>query len=74
MPEVKNISPIMKICEAKKSFSRNSEEYLNVLDGINLDVASSEFLAVLGLSGCGKSTLLNVLARVEVLDSSCAVG
>ena len=69
MSEIKNISPIMKICEAKKSFPQNNEGCLDVLDGINLDVAAGEFLAILGPSGCGKSTLLNVLARVEVLDS-----
>lgn len=69
MPEVKNISPIMKICEAKKSFPQNNEGCLNVLDGVNLDVVEGEFLAILGPSGCGKSTLLNILSRVEVLDS-----
>lgn len=71
MPEMKNALPIIKICEAHKSFSKNNEGRLKVLDGINLDVAAGEFLAILGPSGCGKSTLLNVLARVEVLDSGC---
>ncbi|HEY0200834.1 MAG TPA: ABC transporter ATP-binding protein [Burkholderiaceae bacterium] len=32
------------------------------LQGINLDVAQGEFVALIGHSGCGKSTLLNLIA------------
>ncbi|MDB5357165.1 MAG: transporter ATP-binding protein [Phycisphaerales bacterium] len=35
------------------------------LDGINLDVAPGEFLAILGPSGCGKSTLLRLVAGLD---------
>ncbi|GAA1999066.1 ABC transporter ATP-binding protein [Nakamurella flavida] len=33
-----------------------------VIDGVDLDVAPGEFVAVIGPSGCGKSTLFGVLA------------
>lgn len=69
VPDMESELPIIKICEIHKSFPQNDEGYLNVLDGINLDVKTGEFLAILGPSGCGKSTLLNILARVESLDS-----
>ena len=35
------------------------------LDGIFLDVADGEFVAVMGPSGCGKSTLLNVIGMLD---------
>ena len=35
---------------------------VEVLGGLNLDVADGEFLVLLGASGCGKSTLLNCVA------------
>ncbi|MEU7151407.1 ABC transporter ATP-binding protein [Streptomyces sp. NPDC045456] len=36
-----------------------------VIDGLRLDVAPGEFVALLGRSGCGKSTLLRVLAGLD---------
>ena len=35
---------------------------LKVLEALNLDISSGEFLVLLGPSGCGKSTLLNAIA------------
>jgi putative ABC transport system ATP-binding protein len=35
------------------------------LDGIYLDVADGEFVAIMGPSGCGKSTLLNVMGMLD---------
>lgn len=40
-----------------------------VLRGIDLDVRSGEFLALLGPSGCGKTTLLRILAGLEFADA-----
>src|SRR5262245_40668471 len=38
---------------------------VEVLKGINLEVAEGQFLILVGSSGCGKSTLLNMIAGLE---------
>lgn len=40
-----------------------------VLDGVGLDVAEGETLAILGPSGCGKTTLLRLIAGLEAPDA-----
>lgn len=36
-----------------------------VVDGLDLEVATGEFVALLGPSGCGKTTSLRMLAGLE---------
>ncbi len=40
-----------------------------VLDGLELDVAAAEYVAIVGESGSGKSTLLNLIAGLDRPDA-----
>ncbi|PYR71310.1 MAG: ABC transporter ATP-binding protein [Acidobacteria bacterium] len=57
-----------------KIFRRGSER-IEVLEGVNLDVAKGEFLALMGPSGSGKTTLLNLIGGLDTpTEGSIEVG
>ena len=56
--------PLIRIVELHKSYYDGDSE-LRVLQGINLDVYTSELLAVVGASGVGKSTLLHIMGTLD---------
>ena len=56
--------PAIELIEVAKHYGKTM-----VLDGVNLDIAPGEFIALLGRSGSGKTTLLRTLAGLDEVRS-----
>ncbi len=56
---------LIQVRDLDKTYKRGGEE-IHVLQGLNLDVESGEFIAFMGPSGSGKTTLLNLLGGLDV--------
>ncbi|MCB1032283.1 MAG: ABC transporter ATP-binding protein [Acidobacteria bacterium] len=56
--------PLVQVRQAHKVYRRGAER-IDVLQGLDLEVAEGEFLALMGPSGSGKSTLLNLIGGLD---------
>lgn len=59
---------IVEVRHVSKSY-RRGDLVVPVLTDITFDIASGEFLSIMGPSGSGKSTLLNLIAGIDSVDS-----
>ncbi|QFP42216.1 ABC transporter ATP-binding protein [Borrelia miyamotoi] len=67
---------ILCIKEVHKTYTKNNTK-IKVIENLNLNVKSGDFISIQGKSGCGKSTLFNIISGIDKMDSgdiiSCGI-
>ena len=61
-------TPLLRLRGIRKIYLMGDQE-VRALDGVDLDIAHGEFVAIMGPSGSGKSTLLNILGCLDAPTS-----
>lgn len=56
---------IIRLRGIKKRFFEGTENQIEVLKGIDMDVYEGEFVSIVGASGSGKSTLMNIIGALD---------
>ncbi|GII83523.1 hypothetical protein Ssi03_15130 [Sphaerisporangium siamense] len=57
-------TPVLRARGLRKEYGKG-EGLVRAVDGVDLDVAAGETVAIMGPSGCGKSTLLHLLGGLD---------
>jgi len=60
-------APVIRLSGVHKTYALDGVE-VHALRGIDLEVGSGEFVAIMGSSGSGKSTLMHILGCLDVPD------
>lgn len=58
---------VVLVKDVEKSYAAGGDQ--PVLRGVNLEVRSGEFIALMGSSGSGKTTLLNLIGGLDTVDA-----
>jgi len=62
----------VRVVRVSKVYS-NGGIAVRALDGVSLEVAAGEMVALVGPSGCGKSTLLNLVGCIDLPSSGSVI-
>ena len=57
----------------KSFFNKHNNTSLKVLENIDVNIKSKEFVCILGPSGCGKTTLMNIIGGLVKIDNNQVV-
>ncbi len=61
-------SPVIRLRHVVKTYG-HGETAVQALRGVSVDVATGDYLAIMGMSGSGKSTMMNIIGCLDVPTS-----
>ena len=67
------IQVVVQLRGIEKTYRLGREIAVHALSGVDLDIRSGEFVAIMGPSGSGKSTLMNIIGCLDVADGGTYV-
>ena len=56
--------PVIQLRNVYRTYEMG-DQVLNALDGVNVDIARNEYVAIVGASGSGKSTMMNIIGCLD---------
>ena len=65
MPESSELNNNILVCDGLVKIYKTEDVEVLALQGLELEIARGEIVAVIGKSGSGKSTLLNMIGGLE---------
>jgi nitrate/nitrite transport system ATP-binding protein len=63
------MTKLLEVIQVTKTYSGGPRGTVRVLAPTSLEIATSEWVSIIGHSGCGKSTLLSMVAGLESISS-----
>ena len=65
MDEISRQSPLIRVEGLAKDYIMGAGNVVHALDGVSLEIAEGEIVAIMGPSGSGKSTMMNLLGGLD---------
>ncbi len=59
-------TPVIRCRALTKVYGDDASTAVRALDGVSLDIARGEHVAIMGASGSGKSTMMNILGLLDI--------
>ncbi len=56
--------PVIQLRNVYRTYEMG-DQVLNALDGVDVDIARNEYVAIVGASGSGKSTMMNIIGCLD---------